>query len=171
MYKTLHIKPLIIIGLLSILVLSCAKKEEFPIEPHIEFAGFAKINNGSGIDDKAILTISFTDGDGDIGLSEGDTFPPYNSGSDYYYNFFAKYMERINGILTEIKLPISGNARLPLVSTSAANKAIKGEIEIELFINNPLSIHDTIAFEIYIVDRALHKSNTVRTPEFKIKKF
>ena len=29
----------------------------------------------------------FTDGDGDIGLDQQDTFPPFDEGSLYYYNF------------------------------------------------------------------------------------
>ena len=46
----------------------------------------------------------------------------------------------------------------------------KGEIEIEVFINNAFSDYDTIRFDAYIVDRALHKSNTIQTPEIIVNK-
>ena len=126
--------------------------------------------NNAGIEDKGTLIFSFTDGDGDIGLSAGDTLPPYNKGSDYYYNLFITYKELQHGILTPIDLPLPFNTRLPVITPSGNNKAIKGEMEVKLDIYNPLSTYDTICFDFYIVDRALHKSNVVSTPLIVVKK-
>jgi len=56
------------------------------------------------------------------------------------------------------------NARIPVLTPDGSNKSIKGEIEDTLFIYNYESEFDTIMFEAYIVDRALHKSNTIETP-------
>ena len=165
-----------LIVLILYVIVSCKKTEQYSIIPHIDFKSLDKIANLTTVDDKALLTLSFTDGDGDIGLAEGDTLPPYNPKGDYYYDFFATYMERQNGILKEVPLPIihnvqlTNNARLPLVTTSGSNKNIKGDIAIEMFINNPLSKYDTIAFQIYIIDRALHKSNVIITPDIIVKK-
>jgi len=149
---------------------SCKQKEEYPVIPYIQFKSFVKINNSSGKDDKGILTISFTDGDGDIGLSQSDTLPPFDSKSEYYYNFITKYFEQQNDTLIEVTFPDTLNARIPVITPKGNNKNIKGEIEIKIFINNTRSKFDTIAFEVYIYDRALHKSNVITTPRIIINK-
>ncbi|MBC8147518.1 MAG: hypothetical protein H8E98_05985 [Bacteroidetes bacterium] len=172
------------IALLIILVslFACAEKEEFPITPYIEFKSFYKYQNESGLDNKGKLTIFFTDGDGDIGLGQGDTLAPFNPGSKYYYNFFIQYLEKINGKFEEIYITIyntetqefdtiTHHARIPPLTTNLVNKGIKGDIEIALDIYNYINpVNDTIAFDVYIVDKALHKSNVVRTPEIIVKK-
>ncbi len=48
--------------------------------------------------------ISYTDGDGDLGLSDTDTYPPYNVGSEYYYNMIIDYFELQHGELIEVPL-------------------------------------------------------------------
>ena len=166
----LNIFFLIIFLAIGILFSSCIKKEEYPFVTHIEYVDFTKIQNSLGIDEKGILKISFTDGDGDIGLAPGDTFGPFSRDSAYYYNFFIKYFEKQKGIIKEIELPFPNNSRIPFLTPSGKNKALKGDIEITLFINNPLTTYDTILFQAYIVDRALHKSNVISTPEIKVKK-
>ncbi len=142
---------------------SCLKREEYPIVPHIEFKNFVKYVNNAGIEDKGTLVFSFTDGDGDIGLSAGDTLPPYNKGGEYYYDLFITYKELQHGVLTPVVLPLPFNTRLPVITPSGKNKAIKGEMEVNLDIYNPLSTFDTISFDFYIVDRALNKSNMAST--------
>lgn len=149
---------------------SCVKKEKYPDEPVIEFIDLIKVNNALGVDEKGILVFSFTDGDGDLGLEQGDTFPPFNRQSEYYYNLFIDFYELQMDSLVKIPLEIPMHQRIPNLTPEGQSKAIKGEIEAELFINNPLSPYDTIAFEFYIYDRALNKSNVVRTPLIVIKK-
>jgi len=157
---------LFIISLLA----SCLKREEYPIEPHIEFVNFIKYVNDAGIEDKGVLIFSFTDGDGDIGLNAADTLPPFHQGGDFYYNLYIFYKEMQNGVLTSISLPQPFHTRLPVITPSGRNKAIKGEMEIKLDIYNPLTTFDTICFDFYIVDRALHVSNTVSTPLIVVQK-
>ncbi len=153
---------LIFSGILIILS-SCRKFEEYPIIPHIEFVSFAKIYNDTlEAYTKGILTISYTDGDGDIGLKQSDTIPPYD------YNFYISYFEKQNGEFVELILDPPLNARIPMLTPSGINKSIKGEIEDEIFLNYT-SQYDTIRLEVYILDRALHKSNVIQTPEIYIK--
>ena len=162
---------LLLLVLAALIMLpACIKREEFPIEPYIEFVSFTKVQNTTGVDDKAIMTIYFTDGDGDLGLRDEDTLAPYNPDGDFYYNFLITYLEKENGVYDTVSLPFTNNSRIPLVNPDLVDKPIKGEIEIELFINNPLSAVDTIAFDVQIIDRALHKSNIIRTPDLFVKK-
>jgi len=156
--------------LFTVILSSCMEKEEYPNIPAIKYVSFTKINNGTGIDEKGILKISFTDGDGNIGLSEGDTNPPFNLGSQWYYNFFINYYERQHGVLTKIELPFTLNARIPPIEGSGPNNPTKGEIEIELYFNNPATTYDTIVFEASICDRLLQMSNQVRSGDIIVKK-
>ncbi len=152
------------------IITSCKKQNEYPIEPHIEYLSFTKIPNSGTADNKAFLAITFTDGDGDIGLEKDDTLPPFNPGSEYYYNYYIDYYEKLNDTFRRIDLPFPFNARIPYVEESLAERGIKGEIQIEIYINNVNSTADSIRFDLQIVDRAQHKSNIVTTPAFYIKK-
>ncbi|MCD4773630.1 MAG: hypothetical protein K8R41_09655 [Bacteroidales bacterium] len=147
---------------------SCAKFEEYPIIPHIEFVSFSTIHNVHQLDSLGYLTISYTDGDGDIGLTNEENTPPYQ------YNFFLDIYENINGVQQKIIFPdtsITFNSRIPVLTPDGVNKSIKGEIrmELELYIMSPFLNSDTISFETYIMDRALNKSNVIHTPEFIIR--
>ncbi len=161
---------LLILVMSSLVSSSCRKREVYPDEPVISFYSFTKINSGLGYDNKAILNISFTDGDGDIGLKDEDTLAPYNIDGDYYYNMLISYFEKQNGTYVKVDLPVENNYRIPYFEADLAELGIKGNIEVELFINNVVSDYDTIKFSCYIYDRALNKSNTVETPEIVIDK-
>ena len=149
---------------------SCKKPEQYPVIPYIEFTDFVKISNAAGIDEKGILKFSFTDGDGDIGLGPSDTLYPFNPGSQFYYDLFVTYYEKQHGNYVAVTLPMSNNSRIPVLTPTGQNKSIKGFIEIELFINNPATTFDTIAYDVSIADRALNISNTIRTTDIIIKK-
>jgi len=78
-----------ILIILSILVFnSCRKATEFSIIPQIGFESIARyrvkeVQEIAGklnisYDDSIPISISFKDGDGDLGLGPGDTVPPFN---------------------------------------------------------------------------------------------
>lgn len=167
---------LILVILLVAVLGSCKKVEKFPDVPRIEFLDFTKLYNPDlEIYDRGVLRFSFEDGDGDIGLNNGDTMPPFNPGSDYHYNLIITYFELQHGELVEVPIlwfnpqteqydTLSLSARIPNLTPGGVNKAINGEIQDTLFIYNFNSVFDTIMFEAYIIDRALHKSNSISTP-------
>ena len=172
-----HTKIVLFLFSLGLLLFStCSKFEEFPIEPVIEYNNFLlEFNESTGITERGVLMISYTDGDGDLGLGANDTFPPFNYGSEYYYNMIIDYYELQNGKWELIPLifpdPETGendtltfSVRIPNLTPLTGNQSIKGIIQDTVFIYNPLSEFDTIKFSVYIIDRALHKSNTVETP-------
>ena len=163
-------KVVVFIGIIAILF-SCEPEEKYPIIPFIQFVSIEKIANDSGIDSKANLKFYFEDGDGDLGLDDTaeDMQPPFDTTSIYHYNFFINYYEKQNGTFVKIDLPAEQNARIPRLSNKTP-ESIDGEISIEIFINNYTSLYDTVRFEFFIVDRALHHSNTVTTPEIIIHK-
>jgi hypothetical protein len=167
-----------VVLLIPLFVVSCKKYEDYPPEPTIEFMDFTLLSDDQGIDQRGVLRFSFADGDGNIGLYDYDTLPPLD------YNLFIRYFEKQNGVFKEVFLitpnyindttivydTATFNGRIPILTPAGKNKAISGEIEDTLFVNNPISVFDTIMFEVYINDRALNKSNTIQTPPIIIKK-
>ncbi len=149
---------------------ACLPNNNFPDEPVVEFKEFVKIPDANGVDQTGKLILEFTDGDGDVGLGQGDTFPPYDPGSQYYYNFFTRYYEKQNGEFVEVELDLPNFFRIPVLTPIGQNKTLEGELEVELFINNPFSDYDTIKFDAWIVDLALNESNVVETGEIVITK-
>ena len=169
------LKLAISLFLLLFFFYACVKKEVYPIEPHIDLISFTKLTDTTGIDQLGVIGLSYTDGDGDLGLT-----PDQNSGN-YLYNIFIKYFEKKKGHFEEVILttpnPQTGkpdtlwfNGRIPYLTPIGKTKGISGEINDTLFINNYSSPYDTIKYQIYIQDRALHKSNVVETPEIVVNK-
>jgi len=148
---------------------ACIKEEQYPLTPVIEFGGFSTMRDVSGKDSIGMITISYTDGDGNIGLFAWDTVEPNK------YNYYLKFMQYVNKQLVEFKpadTTLTFNARIPLLTPAGKNKNIKGDITntIELYFARQVLQSDTIAFEIYIKDRTLLESNVVETPLFVIKR-
>ena len=156
---------LVLLGF-SFFLVSCNDEETYPIIPEIQYEDFVLLYNPTtGLIERGVLKISFKDGDGDIGLRQGETDPPYD------YNLFITYYEIQNRDTVEVHIidPVSGDtanfhARVPILTPEGNNKSIKGEIEDTLFVYNPYSDFDTIMYSVYLVDRALHKSNVIQTP-------
>ncbi len=149
---------------------SCMKRESYSDIPQIAFAGYANMFDTTRIAKKGILTISFQDGDGDIGLHTWDLYPPFDSTSIYFYNYYIDLYEKKNGVFVkDTTLFTSLNARIPYLTPDDPNKAIKGLI-VDTIPLNPNPVYDTIQFSMFIYDRALHKSNVVFTPEIVVRR-
>ncbi len=153
------IQLIFLLGLLALL--ACRKKPKYPVEPVISFKSFAVYEDGTG----ARLTIEFTDGDGDIGLRQRDTLPPYDIDSKYYYNFFLEYYEQVNGQMKKTELLIPFYYRTPYIEQQGKDKSMKGEISVDIspYYFDPFSPRDTFEYSIQIVDRALNESNIVKS--------
>lgn len=152
---------------LSVLLPSCLKRDEFPPEPVIAFKSFEQFQNPTpGLSDSASLTISFTDGDGDVGLDASDDQPPFDTGSEYYHNLFVDMDRMTNGawVPFEFDDDVKPYYRIPRITPTGQNKALEGEIAIAL---KPWPyVVDTVRFHVRMFDRALHESNTVTSGAF-----
>lgn len=164
-----NVKILLGILIVPLILASCIHREKFSVIPHIEFVSVEKVDDESGSDSQADLTIYFQDGDGNIGLDETDIDPVFSVDSQYYYNFFIYLFEKNNGIWTEQVLPMPLHARIPHLSNSEP-ESIEGKLTIRTFINNPHSTNDTVRLKCFIVDRDLNHSDTITTPEIILKK-
>ncbi|MFO7723802.1 MAG: hypothetical protein R6V49_11330 [Bacteroidales bacterium] len=160
---------LLLLGIVS----GCTRNYDYPPEPVLKFKEFIYVENDSGDIEKGILVLEFTDGDGDIGLDQGDTLPPYHHSGEYYYNFFIDMYTKHDDKYLPVIFPDSTytfNSRIPPIVFNGKSKAIKGEIEytFDMLIMKPFLQSDTIRINTFIVDRALHKSNVVITPDIPI---
>ena len=79
---------------ISLFFLACLDKEDFSYIPHIEYKEML-LNDNS-----IIVKISFTDGDGDIGLKDGEE-GPYAPCTDYHHNLFVDPYIMIDGEFKE----------------------------------------------------------------------
>ena len=150
---------------------SCLKPEEFPDEPKIEFVSFEAQGDSSGV-----FVISFTDGNGDIGLDIGDTLNPYEPSSYYYYNMYFDYYEIVDGDTVRgtsdpnnfpTADPITLAFRIENITPIGQNKALKGEIKTTLeprYYHLGATSNDSILYKIVLIDRALNLSNELITP-------
>jgi hypothetical protein len=152
-------------------LLSCIKQEDYPNEPTIGFVQFVTAYDTSAFAVKGILSVSFTDGNGDIGLRPGDTLFPYDRGGQYYYNYVLTFFNKVNGVYTQIDLDPPFSARIPVLNPDYPGKPIKGVITDTINLQLvPHPGYDTIRFEAFIYDRALNKSNVITTPEIILKR-
>ncbi len=161
------IRLAILLFTVSVILFSCMEKQNYPDVPQLEFLNFTKLIHPAGYDSLGILLLSYTDGDGDLGLPAVD---------DTSINFFVSYLRMENGVLKPVTVlnPSTGeydtinfNNRFYELAPDGYTGWIKGEIEDTI---NPLydpqstNSIDTVKFEAYLVDRAGNKSNVVVTP-------
>lgn len=144
------------------MIIACTKPPDYSDTPEIAFINFSKntMQQGEGFEDETILTISFTDGDGDIGI-DGEP------------SVFFKDLRTGFDLLT---------AAAPVIPEQGVGNGISGEMYIT--VNTTCCIHpdpdlaedgcgadfegtgvftDTLIYEVYIEDRAGNKSNVIQT--------
>lgn len=161
--------------LLALAVSACQKPVEYPIEPKIAYEGFTYLMNpDSTFSGEGVISFSYTDGDGDLGLDDADTLSPFGFNDAHYYNMVVDYLKCVNGEFVKTPLlswnaqtqsydTVSFNARFKRLRDSEEPKAISGTMDYKLTVQNPFSPNDTVKFEIRIFDRALHESNVILT--------
>jgi hypothetical protein len=142
---------------------SCLEKVDYPDEPVIEFIGFYQADWVNPADSVGVIKISFTDGNGDLGLDPADTFGIKAVDSAYYYNLFIDHYEMQNGefVLTTPATP--NHVRFPTLSDNEGDP-LEGDMDIGVFAD-PTNSFDTVKWEVYIVDRAYNRSNVISTEE------
>lgn len=148
--------------LLALAVTACVKRPDYPIEPVIEFMSMNKQTIAQGSpsaqSDTLAITVSFTDGDGDLGNGEGV----------------------VDIFLTDSRDGFEETLQLPDIPTQGTGNGISGEITVRIF-NKPFNICctfptgqepctastvfpiDTFSYAIRIKDRAGNFSNSVQT--------
>lgn len=160
MVKHLTLNKIKFIGtalVLSIVFFACNKLEEYDNRPIILEGSYSLLQNAQGKDTSLVLKFTFTDGDGNVGLSTTDTTAPFDT------NVKIDYFEKIDGVFTKILIPgttdtLNFNSRIKEFGSKTATKA-----EVEVKVNISVVLADTVRFDYYILDKDLNKSNTIST--------
>ncbi|MCS6928467.1 MAG: hypothetical protein NZM43_03125 [Saprospiraceae bacterium] len=160
-----------IIGALALLfvlagaLLRCVDPPDYPVEPVIEFLRFSKttLRQTPLGQDSVVVTIGFTDGDGDLGFQGPEPSLFVVDGRDSFS-----------------KPPY----RIPYVDQQGAGNGISGEISFvlpttccvytdpqtgfKLSCENVPVPFDSVFYYIQIRDRAGHFSNRIATPKLRL---
>ena len=138
----------------GVLLAGCLETTSFPDEPEITFQDFVQYP------DSAIVTIGFTDGDGNFGLDQADTTGSYcTNGCLFYWNFFCEYYEKVDGEWVHQAIDwtdpdeLPFYYRVPRVIPSGQNPSLEGEIEVakadlRIFLANPIGVAEHIDYVI-----------------------
>ncbi|MDF7810977.1 hypothetical protein [Hymenobacter sp. YC55] len=189
MSRTLHLG--LLFALLCAAVSSCISPPDYPDAPRIKFKELEVVRlprsdpREQAIDSDTI-TISFEDGDGDLGLNPTDNMAPYNDVSvngkqtnPNYFNYYIQaQLKNRNGQFVDYILDGSNgevgqyNGRFPRLTTEATKEGpLKGNLRynLGLSLGTPFNPGDEIRFRISIRDRALNLSNEIFTESYVVK--
>ncbi|WP_303311078.1 hypothetical protein [Hymenobacter sp. BT730] len=157
----------------GLLLNACITPPDYPDTPSIEFKDIKAVRKSpvTGTYDSVAVTVSFKDGDGDLGLDPTDTIPPYNQYNadgteNRFYNnyFFQPLLKGEDGVFRPLDFAFPYNSRYPRLTTTERNEPIKGDLTFsQLFFRGSFPAGAEVRFEVTIVDRALHESNKVMT--------
>jgi len=152
---------------------NCEPIRSYSEIPEIKFKKLVfvdSINAGGldGIDKYTVLSFSFIDGDGDLGVRPRDP----DSVSKIHYTWYQKLSDGTyepfqfkSGVINQEHIIPYGSV---MDKTDAHNKTLKGTIEMALVTPSKPQDIDTMRIEFYIVDRAENLSNIEKTPDFSI---
>ena len=149
---------IVFIILLSSILFACKKSEQFSDIPYLEFRRYQIKDSVDALCNLAKiceLHLYFVDGDGDIGLFDEDTIPPFD------YNLFVNYFEMQNDSLSQIDVSPPFHIRIPNLTPSGQNKSLK--VNVKYDVNITYRNSDTIKFDLKLFDRALNESDWVGT--------
>jgi hypothetical protein len=154
------VKKTFMLGLFVTLMASCLKIEEASEIPALEFKDYELHNTNDSLGNPVfgfIMTLAFEDGDGDIGYQEEDTI------QSLFMNIYkiegGEYIDTVKDVGFEI----------PYVEPIKSVRIVKGEIELEHQLNKKdYKEVDSVQFDLYMLDRAEHKSNTVQSPKIEL---
>jgi hypothetical protein len=149
---------------------SCKKPAKFPETPELTFTSYTV---GQVVDSvlgnvyqNVHLKFSFKDGQGDIGLDQVDTVAPFNYNGMYYNDLFISLFIKKNG---EFEFKSTQGSRIPNnLSKYAGKNGLQGYIEIDKRESGAKNTALTVRYDLYIYDRAFHKSNVITSPEISL---
>jgi hypothetical protein len=164
----------------------CKGNEIYPIVPAIVFKDAFVIYNSSNTDSFIVVSFTYKDGDGDIGLDANQNSPPYNTdtlgpnnsnSNRFTNNIWVNYFQKANGLYTQPVIPFTSDTvredvRVGNLTPDGTHKAIRGEIRVQLnTVPRSYPDHsDTIKLKLRLVDRALNISNEIETPDLYLKR-
>ena len=146
-------KKIIIPAFILLLMVACVRPQNYPIIPNISDIAISDSSVTEGVD-SVVVSFHFTDGDGDLGVGKNDT--------------------SMNIFLVDNRTGYEYKYQMPTASDKKSPQSISGDTWVTV---DPLNLTcrpfhptwDTLSYDVYIVDRAGHKSNKLTTPDIYVK--
>ncbi|MFH0843570.1 MAG: hypothetical protein V1903_13260 [Bacteroidota bacterium] len=148
---------------------SCARIQQLPPEPFIEYRDFTVFDTLDILGNfckGGRLKFYFEDGDGNLGLAS-----PEDTGLDTTNLFFTLY-RKTNGEMVQV--PDDDNLkpssyRIPYMDREGQNKILKGTINITfIYLFYEPADSNIVMYEFWLKDRADNFSNTILTTEIPL---
>ena len=166
-----------IILLVSFFLSSCFQEPTYSKIPQIKFKGFSRyaLQAGSGVGqsrrDSVVITIGFTDGDGDLGNSlpvDSLEIARYRQAGGWG-NYKIITLQLKNGQYQPVSTGENTTLFFPRLSREGKTGPIEGDLELEQLYpyGNSFTIIPT-KYRIQIRDRALNVSNEIETDTIHI---
>ncbi len=160
-------------------VSSCLNPPDYSLTPSIDNPQLdaKRYGTGGARRDSVVITVSYQDGDGDLGLATADTAGVYSIRGSNNKNYFLQPQVKDprtgnfqNYTSTTVKLG-QYNGRFPRITSPDAKAApVKGTLVYSqsFLLGSPFVPGQEVRFVVGIQDRALNKSNTVTTGSYII---
>ena len=149
-----------LVAMIALMWSSCVKAPEYPIAPVATFVKFSKDTVRQGLD-TCVITIAFTDGDGDLGALDTDTVQ--------------------NLFLTNTNLGHTFTYRIPHIPEQGIGNGISGEIELTLLPSDNCCLDtdlictpqlgaadELVIYEVEIEDRSGKRSAPIELPPLRL---
>ena len=161
--NTTMIKILTILILTLLLIYSCEDIRSYPPEPEITYVTHHisdTIEPSLGNLVKYLyIEIKFADGDGDLTYYRDD-----NNDTTTNSKIALAFYEKINGEYNGTPV-VNSLTNIPygsVMDRTGQNKTITGKIKF-VYLLTPWQ-YDTVRLDVYIIDKAYHKSNVIEIP-------
>jgi len=158
----------------------CGRIESYSEVPEIHFKKLVFVDSLDALGEilkKAVITFSFIDGDGDLGVRPQEKNPDgtYKPGGGLSRVYYTWHQKKSDGTYEPYQFPegdVTISSEIPYSSvmdkSEAQNQTLKGTIQIKLDTPKKPKEVDIMRIEFYITDRANHQSNIEYTPDFSI---
>lgn len=155
----------------------CYSKPDFSKVPNISFVAIQKFTIINAIttakSDSLIITLKFQDGDGDLGLDQGDTLGLFRNGQLYYFNYKVSVLVKNGSVFNPLPLPnpsFTYDARFPRLEDRGRKNPLEGTLTRNInFSQSSFAANTILKFKIKIYDRASNLSNEIETSEITVK--
>jgi len=168
------IHPALLLFGITLLLSSCWNEPKFGDNPKIEFLGLspfrklpARSGVGNGERDSVVISLHFTDGDGNLGVNsprnKADSAVFYSTYKDWG-NYQIKVLRLVNNKYEELRLDENKVLVFPRLTKEGAKGAIEGTLDFrQIFYYSRNAKIQPVKFQIKIRDRNLLESNVIET--------
>ena len=161
----------VMLGLAGTMISCKPNKDNGSAVPKLTFLGIYKFNSGYGYDSFVEIDLGYEDSDGDLGLDDADTMPPFGKKQTEFHNLKVYYQQKIGVTWVNPMNPLLVlsdtlvlHERIRNITPTGHSKAVHGNLVLNIPARPFQYRGDTVRFTIQFTDRALHKSNIIVTP-------